>query len=151
MRQIRHKRRPILSILLLLSLGINVFLIGWVATQRLAPQPYAKPDAPPEVVADAIAEFLPPADAKILRDAFAARHSALTEARSRYLSAVEASRQVIGAPQLDRQALETSLAQFRASRQAEREIFRDAIMEALMAMSPEGRKAFVDKHLRGQG
>ncbi len=145
----RRQRRSLGSVLLALSLGFNVFMIGWVATQRLAPPAFTKPDPPPEVVAASIAQDLPSSDGKMLRDAVAAKRAELAEARAHYLVAVGEVQQVIGADPLDDEALDRVMVGFRSSRQAERGIFGGIMVDVIKRMSPEGRRAFVESHLGG--
>lgn len=138
------------SILLALSIGLNLFLIGWEVTQHLGAPTYAKPDPAPETVADTIADALPSADGDIVRRAFAEKRQSLQEARQRYLVAVERVRRVLSSEPLDREAFQEAITQLRATRQAERLIFGDTMRDVIPRMSPQGRQAFVATHMGGR-
>jgi uncharacterized membrane protein len=135
---------------LAISIGLNLFLIGWEVTQRLAAPSYAKPDPAPETVAEAIASELPSADGDILRRAFADKRQPLQEARQRYLVAIGRLRQVLSMEQLDGEAFQSAIADLRSSRQAERKIFGDTMSDVIPRMSAPGRQAFVATHMGGR-
>jgi uncharacterized membrane protein len=150
MRAPPRRRNSARSILLAISIGVNLFLIGWEVTQHLAAPTYAKPDPAPETVAEAIAGALPPADGELLRQAFSEKRQTLSEARRRYLLAVDHVRQVISAEPLDRPAFQEAIVELRASRQAERQIFGDTMQDVIPRLSPQGRRAFVATHMGGR-
>jgi uncharacterized membrane protein len=135
---------------LALSIGLNLFLIGWEVTQHLSAPTYAKPDPSPETVAEAIATALPPPDGDILRQAFAAKRQSLHEARQQYLAAFEQVRQVLSTEPLNRDNFQESITLLRATRQAERQIFGDTMTDVIPRMSPQGRHAFVETHMGGR-
>lgn len=137
-------------LLLALSFGLNVFLIGWTLAGGFAPR-YAKPDPPPGIVAETIAAALPAPDGALLRAAMAEKRPALDAARVRYLDALARLRAVIAAEPPDPAALRAAVAQLRVARQAERVLFGDTIIEVLPRVSAEGRRAFVASHLGGDG
>ena len=135
--------------LLTLSLGLNLFLIGWVVTGSF-PADCAKPDPAPETVAAEIAAALPQADRTLLLQAVAAQSPALLEARRSYLEAFNRLRAVIVTEPINPVDLRRAVADMRTTRQAERSLFGDTIVEALPKMSPQGRQAFVASHLGGR-
>jgi uncharacterized membrane protein len=145
-----RRRNSARSILLALSIGLNLFLIGWEVTQHVGAPSYAKPDPAPETVAEAIAKALPAADSDVLRRAFAEERQTLQEARQRYLGAVEHARQVISTEPFDRDAFLAAITSLRATRQAERQIFGDTMQDIIPRMSPQGRRAFVATHMGGR-
>lgn len=145
-----RRRNSAGSILLALSIGLNLFLIGWEVTQHLSAPTYAKPDPAPETVAEAIAGALPSADGDILRQAFAGKRQSLQEARQHYLAAVEHLRQILSAETLDREAFQETITQLRGTRQAERRIFGDIMLDVIPRLSPQGRRAFVATHMGGR-
>ncbi len=138
------------SIVLALSIGLNLFLIGWEVTQHLGAPSYAKPDPAPETVAETIAGDLPPADGEVLRRAFGEKRQTLQEARRRYLVAVERVRQVLSTEPLDQEVFLAAIAELRTTRQAERKIFGDTMLDVIPRMSPQGRQAFVATHMGGR-
>lgn len=138
------------SVSLALSLALNLFLLGWAATEHFGASDYAKPDPAPEAVAGTIAADLPSADSDILRRALAEKRQVLDQARQRYLAAFDRLRQVIGADVLDQVAFNDALGEMRRSRQAERQIFGDMMADVITRMSPQGRQAFVKTHMGGR-
>jgi uncharacterized membrane protein len=141
--------RTVCRMLLTLSLGLNLFLIGWVVTGSLGAD-YAKPDPAPEAVAAEIAAALPQPDSDLLLRAVAAQRQALLEARRNYLAAFNHLRSVVAAEPLDATDLRRAVADLRTARQSERALFGDTIVEVLPRMSREGRQAFVASHLGGR-
>jgi uncharacterized membrane protein len=144
-----RRRRPVGAFLLLLSLGLNVFLLGWAATQYFAPSSCSKPDPAPEVVGESIAEALPAPDAALLRRALAEKQDALHQAREQYLAAVGRLRETLIADPFDSDAYQDAVTEVHASRQAERTLFGSTLAGVIPQMSHEGRKAFVASRLRG--
>lgn len=138
------------SILLAISLGLNLFLAGWEVTQHFAPAPYSKPPPAPETVADAIANSLPPNDAEILRKAFAEKRPALEAARQEYLGELANLRQVITADPFDPDVFVRAMDQMRATRQAERLLFSDTMRDVIPRLSAQGRRDFVATHMGGR-
>ncbi len=146
-----HRRRGTYTPLLLtLSFGLNLFLIGWGITQGLSKPDGTKPDPAPEVVAETIARALPSADGNLLRQAMGDKRQDLQEARRNYLAAFEHLRDVIVTEPLDTDVLHDAVNQMRATRQTERVLFGDTIIDTLPRMSPQGRKAFVVTHMGGR-
>lgn len=145
-----RRRNSAGSILLALSIGLNLFLIGWEVTQHLSAPTYAKPDPAPETVAEAIASALPSADGDILRQAFAEKRQSLQDARQRYLVAVDRVRHVLSVEPFDQDAFREAITQLRTTRQAERLIFGDTMRDVIPRMSPQGRQAFVATHMGGR-
>jgi uncharacterized membrane protein len=150
MLETSRRRSSTSSIVLALSLGLNLFFAGWEITQNLAAPHYSRSDTAPEVVSEAIAGALPTADGNLLRRAVDDKRQPLEEARRRYLVALEHARQVISAEPLDEAALHDAVAQVRASRQAERVLFGDTIVSVIPRMSPQGRQAFVTTVMGGR-
>jgi uncharacterized membrane protein len=130
---------------------VNLFLAGWALTQGFGPTyTNTKPDPAPEQVAEQIAEALPAADAELVRLAFADKRQSLVEARAKYLVALDHVRVAIDANPFDRQALDQAIIELRQTRQAERTIFGETIMDVVPKMSPQGRHAFVVTHMGGR-
>lgn len=150
MRAPPYRRSPGRSALLAVSLGLNLFFAGWEVTQHFGPPPYAKPHPAPETVASAIADALPPADAGILRKAFAEKRLALQAARSEYLGEIAELRRIITAEPFDRDVFVQEMDRMRATRQSERLLFGDTMRDVIPQLSPQGRQAFVAAHMGGQ-
>lgn len=150
MRAPPRRRNSAGTILLALSIGLNLFLIGWEVTQHLGTPAVSKFHPSPESVAEAIAAGLPSSDADILLRAFAERRAPLQAARQQYLVEFERVRQVISAEPFDRDAFEQSIAQLRHTRETERTLFGDAMRDVIPRLSSKGRQAFVATHMGGR-
>ncbi|WP_158240569.1 periplasmic heavy metal sensor [Telmatospirillum siberiense] len=150
MRAPPRRRNSVRSILLAVSLGLNLFLAGWEVTQHFGPSPYSKPHPAPETVAEAIANSLPAGDADILRKAFVEKRPALQEAREEYLNELARLRSIITTEPFDRDAFDASMSRMRATRQTERLLFGDTMRDVIPRLSPQGRQAFVAAHMGGR-
>ncbi|MTJ82792.1 MAG: periplasmic heavy metal sensor [Telmatospirillum sp.] len=144
------RRRSSRSWILALSLGLNLFLAGWAVTQYLRPSVYSKPGVAPEVIADAIAGSLPAADGDLMRKAFAERRNDLRAAREAYLVTFDHFRQVITADPPSAAAIAAGMEEVKRTRQLERQIFSDTMVDVLPRLSRDGRQAFVASHLGGR-
>ncbi|MDR3440905.1 periplasmic heavy metal sensor [Telmatospirillum sp.] len=145
-----RRQRTVGSIVLALSVGLNLFFAGWGVMQYFDPPAFSKPGTAPEIVAETIARSLPSADGEILRRAFAEKREPLQAARQRYLSAVERLRNVISSDPLDPQALQEAMAALRSTRQAERDIFSGTMLDVIPRFSLHGRQIFVETHMGGR-
>ncbi|HXP97857.1 MAG TPA: periplasmic heavy metal sensor [Telmatospirillum sp.] len=150
MRAPPRRRNSAGTILLALSIGLNLFLIGWEVTQHLGAPVVSKFHPSPETIAEDIAATLPAIDAEILRQAFVEKHPALQETRQRYLAQFEHLRMVISNEPFDRAAYEEAVAQLRDTRQTERLLFGDTMRDVIPRLSPQGRQAFVAIHMGGR-
>jgi uncharacterized membrane protein len=125
----------ILGILFVVSLGVNLFLGGWVAAQWLAPH-----RSPPGRMLDRLAERLPPADAAILR-ATLKPEPAMRERMHELHRRVGA---LLRAQPFDADALAAAFAEDLASRGG----FGRDFARAAANMSPEGRLKLADEQER---
>jgi|GEM_PF-2337046 len=144
------RRRPRSGPLLLaLSLGVNLFLVGWLATQSFSTPKFDKFGVPPEKAAEAIAKTLPDSDGEILRHVISSRATQLNAARRDSQDAMKVLRETIVADPVDQTALRDAFDHMRATRQSERGLFADAIIDAIPQMSLEGRQAFIKTQMGG--
>ena len=135
------------SVLLALSLGLNLFLGGWLVTQGFVPSHRDKFSVPPEKAAETIAKRLPAGDGEILRHVIATHTPQLNAAHREAQEAMRHLRETIVAAPLDPAALRDAFEKMHAARQNERGLFADAIIVALPQMTEEGRQAFIRNNL----
>ncbi|MGE5517209.1 MAG: periplasmic heavy metal sensor [Bacteroidota bacterium] len=127
--------------LLVASLALNVFL-GVSAGTRFLREPKGPPR--PEGMILEMAEALPEADARILRQALDARRDELSpgeDPKKRF----DEMRAVLRAEPFDPEAFERVSSEFRAKHERGGRIIGEILMDALPRMSPEGRKALADR------
>ncbi|MGE0751740.1 MAG: periplasmic heavy metal sensor [Variibacter sp.] len=136
-------------LLLLVSLALNLFLIG--AGGTLAARYYlASPPAAPVVDhsaagrIDRIAATLPDSDATILRQAYRANDSEVEVAQRNYRQAQDAARATLRAEPFDVARLRSAMADIRAMRQKFDEALQKLIAQAAAQMSPAGRNKLAD-------
>jgi uncharacterized membrane protein len=128
----------ILGALLVLSLGVNVFLSGWVASSLW----YRPP--PPGPMVERFAARLSADDAKILRAAFAAVDRERARAPDLHARVVAALR----AEPFDPVALDKALADEFAGLETFGERLRGALVQAAERMSPAGRLTLAEEQGR---
>ncbi|OIQ93681.1 hypothetical protein GALL_243620 [mine drainage metagenome] len=135
-------------LLLALSLGLNLFLAGWLISGALLghPQTITLPEPPPEVIIADVARALPPADADLLRRNFASRQPAIDQARQTYVAALDHLARVITARPFDAAAFHQAADAMHAAHQSERTLFRATFSQTIPQMSDAGRAAFVSNH-----
>ena len=141
------RRNKAASVLLALSLGLNLFLVGWLATQGLSPSHHDKFSVPPEKAAETIAKSLPAGDGEILRHVIEASAPQLNAAHRESQDAMRHLRETIVASPLDPVALRDAFEKMHMARQSERGLFGDAIILAIPQMTQEGRQAFIRNNL----
>jgi len=128
----------LLGALLVLSLGINVFLSGWVASASWHRPP------PPGGMVERIAARLSADDAKILRSAFAG----VDRGRPRDPALHERVSAALRAEPFDPQALDKALADEFAGFETFGRTLRGALVQAAEQMSPEGRMRLAEEQGR---
>jgi len=139
---------PMRKWLLPVSLAINVFLGAAVVTHFLHHRPLHPPGPPdPVEMAEHMAESLPPADALVLRQAFAARAPTMREILLGDAAFHSRLRTVLEAPEFDAAAMRATLADADKVHVAFGEAMGAAMIDAAGKMSPEGRR----KLARGGG
>ena len=130
--------------LLLASLTLNLFFVGTVGALALrhfvAPVPFG-PDRPRTAAArvERLAATLPAADAAKLRSAFQARTAAAEAGRDTLNRAIEGIQAALRAQPFDVARLRDAMSQARAARTLYEETMQDILVNAAIAMSPEGR------------
>ncbi len=122
------------------SLSLNVFFVVFllVVSSPFGFRPEFPP--PPSEMAERMARTLPPADAAIFRQAFAARETDLTRSREVHLSVPTRVRAVLSAPELDVASLKAVFDDARAAHEIMDSALESAMIEAVSKMSTEGRR-----------
>lgn len=128
----------VLGALLVLSLALNLFLSGWVASGWWH-QAWGPP--PPGGLVERIASRLSPEDALILRRAFAALPDPGQDDRALH-ARVEAA---LRAEPFDPAALDDAMDKEFAGHDAFGRGLRQALVKAAERMSPEGRQVLADQ------
>jgi uncharacterized membrane protein len=131
----------LLGTLLVVSLAVNLFSLGGWATIMLS-RPRFPP--PPHGMIERVAAELSPADAAILRQAFAPIDDAAMTART-HRDRVELA---LRAEPFDRTALVEALQQETSGREAFARQLGDALVHAAEHMSPDGRRTLARAMLR---
>lgn len=126
--------------LLVASLALNVFLGVVIGTHLLTPPPPPRP----ERMIEEMAEALPAADARILREVLNAKRDTLAEGRGDPRQFHERFRQILLTEPFDMEAFKRLESEFRANREHVGTVLGGILAEALPRMSPEGRKALAD-------
>jgi uncharacterized membrane protein len=132
----------VLAVLLLVSVGLNLFFAG-LAGGRAAFRPH---DPPPGSlpIASQIAQHLPKEDRPVFREMMQARGRAI---RSIGLAQREAGLDIVRAARaepFDADALRRALSDQREKSRAAREVRDEAFVELMAHLSPEGRRALID-------
>lgn len=127
--------------LLVASLALNVFLGVALGTQFFrGPR---NPPRPEGMLLD-MAESLPEADARILRQALEARRSELpTDENTK--RRFDEMRAVLSAEPFDPEAFARVSSEFRARHERNGQILGEVLVDAVTRMSPKGRKALADR------
>lgn len=134
-------------ILLLASLGLNLFFIGAVAALawRYQHHPWHGPAYPtPAGRIEQLADSLPAADADKLRTAFRERMPAIEAARNTYRAARERLREGLRADPFNADAVRNAMADARAARSKLDEALQEVIITASAQMAPESRHILAD-------
>lgn len=133
-------RRRWMPVALLASLGINMFLVGFLSGRR--PPPWLPPGPPPgpERLIEEISAVLPPDDAALLRRTLDANRDRMAADRNRRMAFRDRVEDALRAEPFDPAALE---AVFDEEDERERQSwagFRKILIETAGAMSAEGRR-----------
>ena len=122
------------------SVMVNVFLGSALAGRWLIRQ-HEVPAHDPDQAAERMAAQLPPADATLLRSAYARHRAEVVQGLAQTAGFPDRLRGALAAEPFDPQAL---AAVFDANGQGHAALtvaLREATLDAVMAMSPEGRRA----------
>lgn len=129
----------ILGALLVVSLGLNLFLGGWIAGRAFLPHPPPPPPGPGGLL-ERLTRHLSPADAAILRGAF--EPDPRGRDRQHALHARVAA--LLRAEPFDPQALAAAFAEDHAARGD----FGQKLAAAAARLSPEGRRQLAEESER---
>ena len=132
--------------LLPVSLALNIFFVVLAVRHH----PFWHP-RPPDAghIADFMTPGLPPADAAILQQSFAAHAGAMDEARKAGQDFPEKIRAALTANPFDPAALQAALKEGQSGHQAMEDAMASALIEAATKMSPEGRTALAARRQFG--
>ena len=130
--------------LLLGSLALNLFFIGWVVAMAIRQPPAPVWDRNVFVRVERLAATLPAADAAILRSEIDASRQQLDGAQNRYRDSQREIRAAIRSEPYNPEAVRSAMAQTRAARQAFDQMIQGVFVEATTKMSAAGRKAVAD-------
>ena len=130
--------------LLLASLSLNVFLVAAIAVGVAWPGFRSPPPPDPMKIADDMASGLPPADAGILRQAFATRAAAFERARDLHVNTPARIRRVLEQAEFDAAALGAIFAEARTAHEAMDAAIEMSMTEAIGKMSPAGRRKLAE-------
>lgn len=127
--------------LLPVSLAFNAFL-GGIIVGHFDHRPFGPPHGPPgpAEMADRMARDLPPPDAAILRQAFAAHAAEMTQSEQAMHGFPDRVRAVLEAPDFDAGALKEVLDGMRTARDRRDDAMAASLLDATARMSPDGRK-----------
>jgi uncharacterized membrane protein len=132
--------------LLLGSLALNLFFIG-IAVAMLVRGPPPPPHWRHHNVferVDRLADTLPPADGKIVRDAMNTNHAAIAKAQEEFHNARNAIRAALRQQPFNEDAMRAAMAKMRAARQTFDEVIQGVFADTAAKMSPAGRQALAD-------
>jgi len=126
------------------SLALNLFFIG-VAVAIAIRAPH-KPHWDPNVFVriERVAETLPPADGKILRDAMNARHDAIDRAQTAYYGGREEIRETLRQDPFKIADMRAAIAKMTAARQQFDQVVQGVFADAAPKMSSAGRHALAN-------
>ncbi len=134
--------------LLLGSLALNLFFVG-VAVAIAVRAPHKRHWDPDVFVRiERIAETLPPADARLLDTATKAKRQAIDQAQAAYYDSRVEIRKTLRQDPFKPADLRTAMAKMRAARQQFDEAVQSVFADTAAEMSPAGRHALADWHLR---
>ena len=128
-----------LSLALLVSVGINLVVAGFVVGRGLAP-----PERRMGRLVEHIAAKLPDADQPILRQAFRAEEAAMRARSAELREARRAVRAVLRAEPFDPAALEAALERQRREMDAMMGSIHATVRDIAPRLSPEGRKRLAE-------
>ena len=135
--------------ILLVSLGLNLFLIGaggaFAARHYFAPPvPTAPFDRSVAARIERLAATLPAHDGDILRAAYRANATAVDGARDVYRRAQDEARGILRSEPFDAEAMRAAMGRTRVARQGFDQLLQDVIAAAAARMTPAGRNKLAD-------
>ncbi|HWK94193.1 MAG TPA: periplasmic heavy metal sensor [Pseudolabrys sp.] len=144
--------RPATRWLLLGSLALNLFFVGIAIAMAVRPAPPARNwDRDVFVRTERLAEGLPKEDGAILIAQMNANRNAIESTQKQYRATQEAIREAIRKEPFDADALRAAMSETRAARQAFDSAVQNAFAAATAQMSQPGRVALADWRSRRGG
>lgn len=150
-------RRPWITILLIASLGLNVFLGGLLAGHWFAGpqavvfgQPRSPGASPSRMITDRMAAALPAEDRPRFEAVMAKHRPTVAEAAARFHEAREKVRDVLAKEPFDRAALDQAFAEQREGNAALQIAIQSSISEAAASLTPEARQRLADWRAHGR-
>jgi Spy/CpxP family protein refolding chaperone len=149
-------RDRLIQTALLVSVGLNLFLLGTMVPRWLGPKPpfgdkmvMMGPDGPggpggPLFAMHRMMDDLPEADAKILKEHFGSDMEKMMEKAKSFRDRIDRLRDLMRADPFDPVALRTELESVAGDRQAMDKAQTDRIIEVLGKLSPEGRRRLAE-------
>lgn len=131
------------AMLLIGSLCVNVALGAFVAAQLFKAGPSRAAQMNPQRLVALLEQRLPPDDAAHLREVYQAKESDLAAARAAHQRARFHTLSLLAAPELDKEALRTAIADTRVQRQRIGDILTDIIETTFERMNPQTRRNLV--------
>jgi uncharacterized membrane protein len=150
---------PRQSLVIALSVALNLFLAGWIVgdwtrTRTLpAPAPAAQPNqasGEPRGMVNRMVAALPADQREQVETRFAARRDEAQRIGRNIRALRQKLGESIGAETFDRTAVEATLAQLRQQNTAAATSFHTALLDSLAGLPPEARRAMVASMARGR-
>lgn len=139
---LERKRWPLVA--LVVSLGGNLFLGGWVAGGGFGHFPPMGPPPGPDRLIERLAEGLPSADATLLRDAAARNREAFIADNDRRRTFPDRMRAILREEPFDAAKMEVLLREEEDRETANRQRFTTEMIGVAKKLSPEARKKLAD-------
>ncbi len=134
---------------LIVSLLVNVLLVGILAGATIGQAGRSNAARPQGIVPPANVRALPSADKQIVRQAMAAHRDAIRDARRDHRAARQVAEADIAAPVFDRAKVEADFAALRAAGLRIQENIHAGLIDGLKTLSPDARAAIVHRNRAG--
>jgi uncharacterized membrane protein len=152
------KSRPWMLILLVVSLGLNLFLGGLMAGRWFSGPPYRAaaamtergPAGEPNRILQRMADSLPPEDRPVFETIIAKHREGVLRAAGEARDAREIVRAVLRKEPFDRAALDRAFEDVRKSNAALQLAIQSTIGEAAAQLPPEARQRLADWRAHGR-
>lgn len=126
------------------SLALNLFFVGVAVAMALRGPPPRHWDRNVFVRVGWLADALPPADGKIMRESIQANHAAIAKAQDEYHAARLEIRATLRQDPFNPADMRAAMARSRAARQTFDKTVEDVFADAAAKMSPAGRHMLAD-------
>jgi uncharacterized membrane protein len=137
-----HFRKTYWKVVLPLSLAVNILLLSYVGGRTLGASETAAFRHDPQQRLEMLAGLLPPADAKLLRDAYRERGTVFAVAHSNHEEAMKKILALMAQPELDLPALRAAMAKARSHNERINDLLSETLLETVQKMSANSRAAF---------